>query len=54
VTPTSLHYLPSDISEAKNVLEQNPSVAEALTEAAEVFDQSLKASRRPAGNLDAE
>jgi len=54
VTLTSLHYLPSDISEAKNVLEQNPSVAEALTEAAEVFDQSLKASRRPAGNLDTE
>ena len=54
VTSTSLHYLPSDISEAKNVLEQNPSVAEALTEAAEAFDRSLKASRRPAGHLDAE
>jgi arylsulfatase A len=54
VTPTSLHYLPSDISEAKNVLEENPSVAAALTKAAEEFDLSLMRERRPAGNLDAE
>ena len=52
-TPTSLHYLPDDISEAHNLLDENAAVAESLTRAAKTFDQGLKASRRPAGNLDA-
>ena len=52
VFPASLHFLPEDIGEASNVIEQNSELAEKLRLAALEFDQSLKAERRNPGSLD--
>ncbi len=51
-TPASLHYLPDDISEAKNVIEENSAVAEQLSMAASLFDQSLRDQSRLVGSLE--
>ncbi len=52
VIPATLHYLPDDISEGSNVIDQNRAIAESMRLAAVGFDESLKAQRRPAGSLD--
>lgn len=52
VIPAALHYLPDDISESANLIDQNKSVAESMGRAAAEFDRSLKAQRRPVGSLD--
>lgn len=49
---SSLHHLLNDIGETSNLIVNHPGIAQELEELAQSFDASLKANRRPVGNLD--
>ena len=52
VIPPSLHHLPSDLGEEKNVVDAHPDLVASLHQRVREFGEALKATSRPVGTLD--
>ncbi len=52
VIPPTLHHLPSDLGEKKNVIDAHPDLVASLHQRVREFGEALKATSRPAGTLD--